>query len=154
MRWTKRQVKKLDALPAGRELDLFVAEMVTKPSFEGHPMFTGDWAIDRVSAHLWKDLYGRLLLPLYSTDIASAFEVVKKISDDEVRVCRNRGHTCLTLCDCGGGEQWAATFFPITSDWSVHWDDQNIVGEDYEVVAYADSAPLAICRAALKAVFL
>ena len=69
----------------------------------------------------------------YSTDIAAAWEVVEKL--------RNDGRF-LQLDSLGfDGEQWRC-FFALTE----------IEEEKFPWVGEADTAPLAICRAALKAV--
>lgn len=63
-------------------------------------------------------------VPNYSTDIAAAWEVVEKLHEDFAFTCEYVGHLYVV-------QLWSNT---------------------KKVIASADTVPLAICRAALKAV--
>ena len=99
-----------DELEAGYELDALVAEKVMGLVKGSFGWINSDTAIP-------------IALPLYSTDIAAAWEVVERFKDWDWK-----------LYSHGEGES-----FVIYKD-----------GTHYE--ATAPTAPLAICRAALKAV--
>lgn len=79
---------------------------------------------------VWRDEY-ETIYPPYSVDIAAAFEVVEKL--------RAQGLT-VTI----------STPLPDCKSWDVRgWNSQT---NDNRFIAHADTAPLAICLAALKAV--
>lgn len=128
----------MSELKAGRELDALVAEKVMgwRPMQGGVSMEIGE------KGDLWEDgsrkWYGKdgdprpmrlLPSPKFSTDIASAWLVVEKT--DPV--------FSWVLSRAQDGDYDVSMTFHAT---------------DYEIVyeATADTAPLAICRAALKAV--
>ena len=120
----------IDNLPAGRELDALIAEKVfgsPKPTvaFDNVHICSPDgvWAWIATKAD-GSDFDWRPLLP-YSRDIAAAWEVVEKM--------RNY---CFTIGNLPSG-YWNASFHGTV----------DVVGSDT-----AETAPLAICRAALKAV--
>jgi hypothetical protein len=76
--------------------------------------------------HSWSDLSGnQVTLGYFSTDIAAAFEVVEKL-------CRENGCDVVKVCK-RDPELWG--------EWSCNFG----LGAE----AFADTAPLAICRAAL-----
>lgn len=104
----------MSELPAGRELDCEVAMKV----FGGK---TGRF-ITSEEGEVYEGL------PMYSTDIAAAWEVVGLLANGT-----HGGFDCGI--DWDGG--WWATFEPSPDE---KYSEHN-----------ADTAPLAICRAALKA---
>jgi len=147
-----------DEMPAGREMDALVAEKVMgwlawserRPEYihvvfqrpgerepfmkfrnpeaeraRYAPMAFGD--IDPMN-HVVCDI------PRYSTEIAAAWEVVERLRADKVM----------------GGASIAAVNAPddaTPGEWCVEWFDGNRTLD----CATGDTAPLAICRAALKA---
>jgi hypothetical protein len=121
-------------MPAGREMDVLIAEKVMKykPGTFGvdAPVKSqhGDWIVRPV--------------PFYSTDIAAAWEVVNKIHTmvDGHSGLLDDDQNYLTLV----GGDWAATFGVVFDD--DEWYDH--LGE-WPLAAKAETAPLAICRAAL-----
>lgn len=149
-----------DTLPAGRELDALVAERVMgwewlerrmdvhDPSTARKALFPPsdsewirinynerDWSAASSATprfHDWDEAALRskggaaeLCLPYYSSDIAAAWQVVEKMAE--------KGDLIFLQTHRGDDEQYAATFVePFT--------------------AYAPTVPLAVCRAALKAV--
>lgn len=114
-------------LPAGRELDALVAEKVM------------DDPVDRqiVDEHGFEIILCRshLVLPRYSTDIAAAWTVVEKLDTDLwlIQVTRKTGMNEMSL-------RW----------WVELRSLKDLARDPFEVAG--DTAPLAICRAALKAV--
>jgi len=121
-----------DTLPAGRELDALVAERVMgwldvgKQRDSVHTEFV-NFGVDpaTVEERRAKKYAARQVVPHYSSDIAAAFQVVEKMAE--------KGDLIFLQTHRGDAERYAATFVePFT--------------------AYAPTAPLAICRAALKAV--
>lgn len=128
--------KIIDNFPAGRALD---------------------WAI---WAHVFlKDpLKERQRIPFFSRNLEAAFSVAQRmaerifreysgaIDDDELN--------SLTLAQCSSIEQEGAWFaaFQVFNPWPEDFEPENIAG--LRAVALAPTAPLAICRAALKAVML
>ena len=139
----------IDKLEAGRELDALVAEKVMgwKPwpiqigTREHTYYFNADGFVDGAMIHLFDDEYlwdG----PDFSKDIAAAWQVVERLV--------NEGFCTGLLFDDNG--HWAL----------VNDGMQNVpIGDEPEYIAttffvekelWCDTAPLAICRAALKAV--
>lgn len=116
-------VEEIDQLQAGRELDIMIAERLMGQIWRGgNPIagYEGKWP--------WP-------YP-YSTDIKAAWEMVEKM---------NPVHPLIL------------TFRPTEKDWWVmlpdesrHPKGQRGHGPNCFVQAFADTAPLAICRAALK----
>lgn len=137
----------IDALPAGPALDALVAERVM------------GWvcppATSVLPVRMWVGPSGRVHpeLPRFSTNIAAAWLVVERIGervDDE----QSLDFSWLTLVHTGDG--YAASFDvsphevaldTISGNW---WDNLQLL----EYAGWAKTAPLAICRAALKAVLL
>ena len=72
-------------------------------------------------------------IPPYSTDIAAAWQVVEKVL---VHPCRTFG----------------IIFDEATDTWIVKFDKTRCVFNDCRISAQEETAPLAICRAALAAV--
>lgn len=124
-----------DTLPAGRELDALVAERVMgwsnvslgalgNDAFGWNPSLRG-----HVPPH------GRIPIPCYSTSIQAAWEVAEKLVERRryLAVQRQAGEYNHT---------WSACFWEIGENGVLHIISARGV---------ATSAPLAICRAALKA---
>lgn len=110
-------------MKAGRELDALVAKKVM--GFCRYRLQQGSFDRD--------DLWGECEnanhwfgLPCYSKDIAAAWQVVEKVLNNRL--------FDFDLSTSDGSESWRA-FFRMHAP----------------VVAFADTAPLAICLAALKA---
>ncbi|SDY98057.1 BC1872 family protein [Hymenobacter psychrophilus] len=118
--------EEIEQMPAGREMDGLIAHMVIGAQTQ---VIESDWRYD--SQHMerrpdrpWEHM------PYYSTEIGAAWDVVERL-DKTAQLCDvtriNGGATYLHHC-----EVW------------------NTSGEPYHR-ATADTAPLAICRAALLA---
>jgi len=114
-----------ETMPAGRSLDALVAEKV---------MGWTDWWVDREGPNATMKTFGfppgvtdtYSEPPHYSTDIADAWLVVEKLRKD--------GCPFLFGHNRNPHNGWFADFLL------------------HPLVEYADTAPLAVCRAALKAV--
>ena len=117
----------IDALPAGRELDALVAEKVMH---ERLPPSGYDTDVAVRAEHIGGGGYVRRPVPAYSTDIAAAWKVVKKMDAD--------------------GFGWAI------ADDEVYFAKGDPDSPDYRFGGVAlplfTDKTLAICRAALKAV--
>jgi hypothetical protein len=112
-----------DTLPAGRELDTLVSRAVM--GGDVYPDGGGYYDfMERVGSGQSRSL------PYYSTDIRAAWEVVNKVLSTD-------GHFAFWPSIRGFG----IAYHGIRT-----WDSEPV----WEV--FADTAPLAICRAALKAV--
>lgn len=117
-------------MKAGRELDARVAKDVMGWVTVKN-MGSSYWGFPTPGAYA-----GEIPVPQYSSDIASAWEVVKKL-----KVHKN--YVCFECSDCmtenlmtDGDESWYAGF---------------CLGRGYKVVG-AENLPIAICLAALEAV--
>ena len=128
-------------MEAGRELDALIAEMVM-----GLTRHDESYMVDgagKVLRFVWRDgggacVYsGDMFLPHYSTNIADAWEVVEKLG-------RWRGFDFMLVMP--DPEQ---TFHLHT--YEAGWYEATNDGPERRVVSDADTAPLAICLAALKA---
>lgn len=124
-------------MEAGRELDALVAERVmgwTRP-----PRGRVTWTAP--------EGYGTSFgaVPRYSTDIAAAWLVVEQTA---ALVVERDDYTFnhLTLCQLGIQAGWAASYDTIIDDYEWH---EHV--ERYPRSARSETAPLAICRAALRA---
>lgn len=121
-------------MEAGRELDALVAEKVMGLTRHDESYVTE--SIGKVLRFVWRDgcgdcVYsGDMFLPRYSTNIADAWEVVERL----VSTPGPNGDHHSVQVDYSGD--------------AVVVIDEN---EDWQVSAIADTAPLAICLAALKA---
>ena len=138
----------IDKLEAGRELDALVAEKVMGWTWCAGPRpFDGmimRWLFapgkEKLSLAKGNEPMGSLSMPHYSTDVAAAWEVVERLVDDghcPGLIFDDNGHWALPLegtqnCPMGPGPQDIATSFFIEAD------------------MWAETAPLAICRAALR----
>jgi hypothetical protein len=130
-----------DTMEAGREMDALVAEKVmgwTKGIREGMPpvWYTpepdGMWYVHRLCV-TW--------CPSAPDRISDAWEVVEKLTAG--------GNGCFELQRDFGG-RFNASFYIVLSDDDPRGEDGRYGNWQYECED-ADTAPLAICRAALKA---
>ena len=127
------------AMEAGRELDALVAERVMGLDVVMNPESAmcvgcrvsggGAWVVIEYDYHEWGH---KVVRPLpYSTDIAAAWEVVEKLEADGI------GRLELVRLGWDWNRVWRATFFSTALT-------EGVTGK-------ADTAPLAICLAALLA---
>lgn len=89
------------------------------------------------------------VVPAYSTDVAAAFTVIEKLKRTEYQ---GWGDTVMAWGNFGDDptpRAGAQMCYPAKLSWRVRIDDEK-TGRGAE--AYADTLPLAICRAALDAV--
>ena len=123
-------------MEAGRGLDALIAEMVM-----GLTRHDESYMVDgagKVLRFVWRDgggacVYsGDMFLPHYSTNIADAWEVVRKMG---MVLIENSGEAF------GQPDEWNVQFVGHDSEGEPHW-----------VSASASTCELAICLAALKAV--
>ena len=130
---------RIDEMPAGREMDKAIGQYIFKYWVDhydkdcaencyyclidgsGDAVIPGFYGERKSEEEAWADC------PEFSTDIAAAWEVVEKMGN--------------YLFACGRNDEgmWEACFFPVNSG----------IGKLNE--AHGDTAPLAISRAALKA---
>lgn len=130
----------IDTMPAGREMDALVAEKVMGLHVEridGHPMWVGQDLPG--SPYLLKDGRQAHSLRAYSTDIVAAWEVVKKVG-----LFRNCFHLHEAAVGIQDGPKWTRTGW----EWVVEQVLQP-VGQN-SVLGRGETAPIAICRAALN----
>lgn len=123
-------------MKAGRELDALIAEKVMGWKYRGYGNGGGEWTFNGQ-----KMAFGGLnggSLPHYSTNIADAWMVVEKMG---------RWHGFDFMIVMPDPEQ---TFHLRT--YEAGWYEATNDGPERRVVSDADTAPLAICLAALKAV--
>lgn len=129
--------EEIDALPAGRELDALVAERVM-----GWQLVP---AVNGIESPWWWDANG----PVHSmdksdwrggwypsTNIAAAWEVVERMGADGWDAELDQFHNFMHI--------WDACFRKLDNRDQGQWLELR--------TGRADAAPLAICRAALKAV--
>jgi hypothetical protein len=112
----------------GRELDALVAEKVFNYSFEGLVERNRYWVSDKG----YPMFNGQtVMVPFYSTDIAAAWQVVEKLSPIAI-------------------EKYTSTTGDV---WSVRFCDPKLPGpkSHFDGKIEADTAPHAICLAALRA---
>lgn len=138
-----------DEIPAGREMDALVAEKVMGWKHVGN--WEGDDRYHPVDA-IWADGDGNTLppdpWPHYSTNIAAAWKVVEKMIS--VGTLKGTGDVVLYYVnndgcyyDDVGGAHWYCAVCVYEDGPEYDFDDDGV---------RADTAALAICRAALKAV--
>lgn len=116
-------------LTAGRELDALIAEKVMgwKLDYE----FADSIGAPTVPA--LRDQYDEWgMLPEFSTDISAAWQVVKRLADSGFNVTISRVLDWRDKYEC----------YLVKENWR----------DDERICKGADTAPLAICLAALKAV--
>jgi len=123
------------ALEAGRELDALVAEIMGWTRYQNKHGLIVMSRPGAIPSHAHFDQH-----PNFSTDIAAALEVVEKMTAE--------GHGYFELCKDFGG-WWNATFFIVLSN----DDERRALGYgNWKYESDGNTAPLAICRAALLAV--
>ena len=125
----------IDAMPAGREMDALVAERVmgwVHFTWKGYSYFLPQNEIPGPDVQLM--IYPGRPVPLYSTDIAAAWLVVDKMGLSLVRVDAARWLV---------GQYRESEYL----DTEMGCIDGHF---HYAGFAVSDTAPLAICRAALK----
>jgi hypothetical protein len=142
---TTPNVVDVSTLPAGRELDALVAERVmgmvwrhsdSPPAgFRSPRMYDTPWRWLIPSDNAYPRATGDEKpylenIPHYSTDIAAAFQVVEKLRADDYQV--------IVVCEPVGEKRQFSCEIARLSD----------RGSDVET---GDTAPLAICHAALRA---
>lgn len=117
-------------MPAGREMDYLIATCIMgwKLAMVQNGTYPSQYLVHQTLGRILPDDFDR-----YSTDLSTAFEVIQKMHEMKYKYTLH-GHFM-------GSELQIATF--DHQDWA----DANPL---YKAVA--DSAPLAICRAALLAV--
>ena len=119
----------VDEHEAGRCMDAWVATEVMGIPVESAMGYTVKWLLDDCNYKPEEFPYEFYHCRRYSTDIAAAWQAVEKLAASEdwdehpVDVHKN---------------------YAFKDMWTAHF-------RDYSVVAHADTASLAICRAALKA---
>lgn len=121
---------RVDEMPAGREMNALIAEKamgwtVFYGEYKGYELFDDEVAQGYPPKEEADGV--PFEIPYYSTDIAAAWEVV------------NRMKNYFFVCGRTDEGRWEAIFYPVNSG----------VGKLSE--AHGDTAPSAICRAALKA---
>ena len=138
---------KQEQLEPGRKLDALVAEkvmgaeMVYPASGWGHDDTPYDSALDVVWRVKWSEQNTKEVLKSYSTDIAAAWTVVEKLEK------KHRSFS-LTSHDSTGAEPgYYNAMFWVGNPRPANPASGVLLGEGYH-----DSAPAAICLAALAAV--
>ncbi len=140
----------VDTMPAGRQMDALVGKEVgldVEPSsnydcFYGDLISIGDGEF--LDPQGWVCDKGNALLPCFSTDIAAAWQVVKLLQNSK-----------LDLGIFSAVYKGVVDYYvEFTHD--VPYDEANTPFIDSPLPetigdAYADTAPLAICRAGMKA---
>jgi len=114
---------RIDEMPAGREMDALVAEKVMGFEIPANLRNSVNWGGGPPILVDGKSLD----IPHYSTDLTDAWEVVEKMGN------------YLFACGRNDNGMWEACFFSVNSG----------IGKLSE--GHGDTAPSAICRAALKA---
>ena len=121
-----------DEMPAGHEINALVAEGIMGWTQVRQADSTGD--LCGIPSRGAPPSY---ILPHYSTDIAVAFQVVDKLLDGT--------RTFVLQCWSLENDHWQATFKGKLSE-----GNEEVAQYGQLVYAYAETRPLAICRAALK----
>lgn len=130
-------IQDIDKIPAGREMDTLVAEHVTgwtRHTFNGqdpNSLWDDEFLFNEMArvgyTHIDQESKYRRV-PRYSTNIAAAWEVIDKLDESHAAWFEIRGpRVWLAQCSLPGHGRFSAT---------------------------ASSGPLAICRAALKALMM
>lgn len=139
-------------MKAGVEMDAVVfANVFGKMAFRAQG---GEWMVrerdylEKGDAYYVDENQNDVRLPRYSSDILAAWEVVERINEmifnDNLTLYDDYNY--LTLVHTGRTTGYAASFDCLLSD---EWFEDI---SKYKYAARGDSAPLAICRAALLAV--
>ena len=127
-------------MPAGREMDALIAEKImgytlselSLPAYPKYKLF--DIESGEFSGYVKE-------VPHYSTDIAAAWEVVKRMPIPfKLEKCWEKAYQI-------GPEGWSACWCTDADCEGCNENSRCTNGDD----AWAETAPLAICRAALKA---
>lgn len=119
----------IDEMQAGREMDALIAEKIFGLKVEWEIEYLGEQI---PSSKQLADKYDENgILPLYSTDIAAAWEVVEGVREKFNLLMNVHPYS---LVAANGGYRVSVNDLHIELDYTT-----------------ADTAPLAICRAALKA---
>lgn len=131
---------RIDEMPAGREMDKAISRYI----FGNTKFCCKDYDDDY---HAIKEPNGCFvnyeLVPRYSTDIAAAWQVVEQVTKTQ---CDDTG-SFYVFKIVKKHHKWC-TYIKHPLWMGIH----NELGKNYEMYqAYADTAPLAICRCALKA---
>ena len=130
---------RIDEMPAGRECDALVAEKVmgytlselSLPAYPKYKLF--DIESGEFSGYVKE-------VPHYSTDIADAWEVVKRMPIPfKLEKCWEKAYQI-------GPEGWSACWCTDADCEGCNENSRCTNGDD----AWAETAPLAICRCALK----
>lgn len=128
-----------EELQAGRDLDALVAERVMGYEKRAESEWLGGFAwISHDDGH-W---YGVTSMPRFSTDISAAWDVVERLQSDALSLGWKRRDFSLERKDRMVDGRWYCVTDAVPTD---------IYPNGYAVDGVADTAPLAICRAALKA---
>lgn len=123
------KAEEIDKMEAGRDMDALIAERVM------------GYTVTRVNGEPYTEWHGHKAEPYhlgaYSTDIAAAWQVVEKMREG-FKFC------CLDL----HSDLHYSYTFSLT-----HYRAEDMHEQEHnpDFVAHAPTAPLAICRAALKA---
>lgn len=142
----------IDEMPAGREMDELVAKKVmghrlVPNLFEGDPtlMMKKDAEVFPEGLKPPSPLFGCEEIPYYSSIIADAWEVLEKIKaiDLKKHTGLDEADECFVVVWDRATKEWAAGFHTIDG-YDPGWIASSRIS--------ANTAPLAICRAALKAV--
>ena len=130
---------RIDEMPAGREMDALVAEKVmgytlselSLPAYPKYKLF--DIESGEFSGYVKE-------VPHYSTDIADAWEVVKRMPIPfKLEKCWEKAYQI-------GPEGWSACWCTDADCEGCNENSRCTNGDD----VWAETAPLAICRYALK----
>jgi hypothetical protein len=118
----------IDTMPAGLDLDRLIAEKVMGWSVNGVTAYSPTGSANDAS---------RDWCPHYSTEIAAAWEVVEKV---------------LKLLESWNGSNDISIYAKLEDGKFFYGAAISETGSGYGCVEYGDTAPLAICREALKLV--
>ena len=130
---------RIDEMPAGREMDALLAEKImgytlselSLPAYPKYKLF--DIESGEFSGYVKE-------VPHYSTDIADAWEVVKRMPIPfKLEKCWEKAYQI-------GPEGWSACWCTDADCEGCNENSRCTNGDD----AWAETAPLAICRYALK----
>jgi len=136
----------MNDLPAGRELDVLVAKKVmgwTKPKGGRRDPLTGKRPV-------WRELpFEYVDTPHFSTDIAAAWEVVEKFHGDSPNIQIGKDGWEIDVQTAKDGNGW---FVAIRRYRVEDYAEEHDYWGAQSYYAHAETAPLAICRAALAAV--
>lgn len=131
----------IDTMTAGSEMDALIAEKVMgwmwvyKTGWElaGYPVF------DKLPFDAIEYDDSDYAITPYSTDIAAAWQVVEKVFDNFA--------AWMTVGNNPDFMRYRGKYFSTVHGGKLEYDSPSC-----NITCYADTAPLAICRAALKAI--